>query len=117
MDSVHFEGRERLSGKEGPVNNLNVDDFDLNDSDREEFENLVDILFVVDSTGSMGSYIKDSIFTICKIVEKFKKQEYDLKFSLCDYRDHPPQEASYVTHFEDLCSGKAIVEKLNKLSA
>ena len=99
--------------------NLNVDDFDLNDDDREreEFENLVDILFVVDSTGSMSSYIRNSIFTICKIVEKFKKQEYDLKFSLCDYRDHPPQETTYVTHFDDLCSGKMIVEKLNKLSA
>ena len=47
-DGVYFEARERLSGEEGPVNNLNVDDFDLNDSDREEFENLVDILFVVD---------------------------------------------------------------------
>jgi len=67
-----------------------IEDFDLEDSDREEFENLVDILFVIDSTGSMCAYIKDSIMTIIKIVEKFKKQEYDLKFSLCDYRDHPP---------------------------
>jgi len=84
---AYFEARSRA---EGDYNNLNVDDFDLNDSDREEFENMVDILFVVDSTGSMSSYIRDSIFTICKIVEKFGKQEYDLKFSLCDYRDHPP---------------------------
>ena len=94
-----------------------VEDFDLEDSDREEFENLVDILFVVDSTGSMGAYIRDSIMTIIKIVEKFKKQEYDLKLSLCDYRDHPPQDNTYVTHFEDLCNGKTIVEKLNKITA
>ena len=69
---------------------LNVNKLDLNELDREDFENLVDILFVVDTTGSMSSYIQGSIMTICDIVEKFKNQEYDLKFSLCDYRDHPP---------------------------
>ena len=75
MEVVYFGARERTERKEeeGPKNNLNVDDFDLNDSDREEFENKVDILFVVDSTGSMSSFIRDSIFTICKIVEKFGK--------------------------------------------
>lgn len=52
---------------------LKIEDFDLEDSDREEFENLVDLLFVIDSTGSMSAYIRDSIMTIIKIVEKFKK--------------------------------------------
>lgn len=34
-----------------------LDDLDLADSDREDYHNNVDILFVVDTTGSMGSYI------------------------------------------------------------
>lgn len=65
---------------------LQIDDFDLADSDREEYHNNVDILFVLDTTGSMGSYFSPAIETIKKIVEKFNKMEFNIKFGLCTYR-------------------------------
>ncbi|KAL4479978.1 hypothetical protein ABPG74_020494 [Tetrahymena malaccensis] len=97
--------------------NFNINDFDLNDdNDREDYDNKVDILFVLDQSGSMSTYINQAKHTICKIVEKFKQKEYDLKFSLCTYIDHEPQ-AQMLTDFTDLCSGKQIVEKLQSVFA
>jgi Mg-chelatase subunit ChlD len=63
-----------------------LDDLDLADSDREDYHNNVDILFVVDATGSMGSYIEQSKVTIKKIIERFSSMEFNIKFSLCAYR-------------------------------
>ncbi|KAL4468840.1 hypothetical protein ABPG72_008767 [Tetrahymena utriculariae] len=97
--------------------NLHLDDFDLADSDREDYHNNVDILFVLDTTGSMGSYFQPAIDTIKKIVEKFNKMEFNIKFGLCAYRDHPPQEISYVTEFTDLTTSKNLVQVLSKLTA
>ncbi|EAS03631.1 von willebrand factor type A domain protein (macronuclear) [Tetrahymena thermophila SB210] len=96
--------------------NFDINDFDLNDSDREDFDNYVDILFVLDQSGSMSTYIKQAKQTICKIVEKFKNKEYDLKFSLCTYIDHTPQ-SEMLTDFTDLCSGYQIVQKLHTVIA
>ncbi|KAL4499204.1 hypothetical protein ABPG72_006790 [Tetrahymena utriculariae] len=47
--------------------NFDLDDFDLSDSDREDYHNNVDILFVLDTTGSMGPYISQAMLTIQKI--------------------------------------------------
>lgn len=43
--------------------------------------------------------------------------EFNIKFGLCAYRDHPPQESSYVTEFTDLTTSKNLVQVLSKLSA
>ncbi|KAL4431847.1 hypothetical protein ABPG74_015287 [Tetrahymena malaccensis] len=103
--------------KDEDKKNLHLDDFDLADSDREDYHNNVDILFVLDTTGSMGSYFQPAIDTIKKIVEKFSKMEFNIKFGLCAYRDHPPQETSYVTEFTDLTSSKNLIKVISKLSA
>ncbi|KAL4454703.1 hypothetical protein ABPG74_021908 [Tetrahymena malaccensis] len=97
--------------------NFDLDDFDLSDSDREDYHNNVDILFVLDTTGSMGSYIPQAMLTIQKIVEKFSKMEFNIKFSLCTYRDHPPQDTTYVTEFYDLTNAKQLITTLKSVQA
>lgn len=61
-----------------------------------------DLVFVQDCTGSQGSYISSAtknIELICEnIFESGKlQQRSDLRVGLVAYRDHPPQDHSYVT--------------------
>lgn len=61
-----------------------------------------DLVFVQDCTGSQGSYISSAtknIELICEnIFESGKLQSReDLRVGLVAYRDHPPQDHSYVT--------------------
>merc|ERR1719420_755460 len=52
----------------------------------------------MDCTGSMGSYIQAAKKNIEAIAAKLVQSEgYDLRFALVAYRDHPPQDMSYVT--------------------
>merc|ERR550514_1184147 len=58
----------------------------------------LDLVFTMDCTGSMGSYIQAAKQNIEAIVSKLVQSEgYDLRFALVAYRDHPPQDHSYVT--------------------
>jgi len=60
--------------------------------------NHVDLVFVVDTTGSMGPFIDDAKRRLVDCVgELGKSQAIDLQVGLVEYRDHPPQEASFVT--------------------
>lgn len=59
-------------------------------------------MFVQDCTGSQGSYIASAtknIQAICQhIFESGKLQAHeDLRIGLVAYRDHPPQDHTYVT--------------------
>lgn len=63
---------------------------------------MLDLVFVQDCTGSQGSYISSAtknIELICEnIFESGKLQNReDLRVGLVAYRDHPPQDHSYVT--------------------
>jgi len=72
----------------------------VSDSDREDYHNLVDIVFVLDSTGSMSWCFEECKTTINRIMTQFSKKEFNIKFGLVQYRDHPPQEETFVTkHF------------------
>eukprot|EP00039_Didymoeca_costata_P027032 m.17262 g.17262 ORF g.17262 m.17262 type:complete len:342 (+) comp5963_c0_seq1:199-1224(+) len=58
----------------------------------------LDVAFAMDCTGSMGSYIKsaqESIATIAQQVVTHEKA--DCRFALVEYRDHPPQDSTFVT--------------------
>lgn len=70
--------------------------------DRGEFHNLVDILFVIDATGSMSWCMSQMKHTIKKIIAKFAQKQYNIKFAIELYRDHPPQEYSFVEKHFDL---------------
>lgn len=60
----------------------------------------------MDTTGSMGSYLaraKKVIEGIIKrIDDKVKGTKIDVKFGFVAYRDHPPQDRTYVTKFNNL---------------
>merc|ERR1719251_293379 len=58
----------------------------------------LDLVFLMDCTGSMGSYIAKGKQSIMNIVEKVKASEKaDVRFSYIAYRDHPPQDQSLIT--------------------
>jgi hypothetical protein len=84
----------------------------------------MDICFVIDSTGSMGSYIegaKESLRTIIndakKSLSKLNAGEDSLKFAIVAYRDHPPQDNTYVTSICDFCSSTEAESFLTKITA
>lgn len=57
----------------------------------------LDLCFICDCTGSMGSYIRAAQDNIQSIVSKIGHHGAKVRFGLISYRDHPPQEKTYVT--------------------
>ena len=79
----------------------------------------LDLIFTMDCTGSMGPYInaaKQNIESICaKLTER---EGYDLRFGLVAYRDHPPQDSTFVTKpFGFTASLSTMKSQLGTLSA
>lgn len=59
----------------------------------------LDIVFTIDCTGSMGDYIRTAKSNIANIVSRLVQTEgYCARFALVGYRDHPPQDYTFVTH-------------------
>ena len=62
----------------------------------------LDLAFAMDCTGSMQSYIDEARDNIRKIVEEIVASEnIDVRLALVEYRDHPPQDSSFVTRCHD----------------
>jgi len=72
----------------------------------------LDLFFVVDNTGSMGPYINAVKQKILEIVRTIKREElcHHLRIGLVCYRDHPPQESTFVTRKFELTSDTAAIE-------
>lgn len=65
--------------------------------------NKVDLLFIVDVTGSMGGFISEAKRRMQDILETLsEKHKVDLQVALSFYRDHPSQESTFVTAVYDL---------------
>ncbi len=81
--------------------------------------NHVDICFVIDTTGSMGSFIRAAQRELLNALELLsQKSHIDLQVGLVEYRDHPPQDNSFVTKVYPLTNNlKEIQKKINGLSA
>lgn len=63
---------------------------------------VLDLAFAMDCTGSMSSYINTARDNIRKIVEDIVAAEKsDVRLALVEYRDHPPQDTSFVTRVHD----------------
>jgi hypothetical protein len=81
----------------------------------------IDICFCVDATGSMGSelaQVQSTIVTIIKNIEsKVRTEGITLRFAIVTYRDHPPQESSYVTQYQDFTDANEAITYVNRLSA
>ena len=79
----------------------------------------LDLAFAMDCTGSMGSYINSARDNIRKIVEEIVASEKsDVRLALVEYRDHPPQDRSFVTRAHDFTgSAKTMKGWLDNCSA
>ena len=77
---------------------------------------LLDLACCMDCTGSMGSYIENARNSIRTIVEEIVASEKsDVRLALVEYRDHPPQERTFVTRTHDFTP--SIKETKNWLDA
>ena len=82
-------------------------------------EKALDLVFLMDCTGSMGQYIASAKENIESISNRIIQTEScDVRFGLVAYRDHPPQDTSYVTQvFEFVSSNHEMSQNLSTLSA
>jgi len=84
----------------------------------EERNPELDLCFLCDCTGSMGSYIRAAQQHICEIVQRISQsQGAQVRFALISYRDHPPQDHTYITQIfpfsEDTAQMKANVDTMS----
>ena len=81
----------------------------------------VDVCFCVDATGSMAgqlAQVQSAIVSIIKKIEsKVATEGITLRFAIVTYRDHPPQQSSYVTMIKDFTDAQEAIEYVNKLTA
>lgn len=78
---------------------------------KKEF-NFVDVAFVIDTTGSMGTFIGEAQKRLSKTLKDLSgKNDIDLQVGLVQYRDHPPQESTFVTQLVQMTPS---LEKMQK---
>ncbi|KAL4454250.1 hypothetical protein ABPG74_012207 [Tetrahymena malaccensis] len=82
---------------------------------------MIDVVFCCDTTSSMSSYInkcKDTVNQIIKnILDKTQGEGISVKFGFVAYRDHPPQDNTYLTCSYDLTSEDEIKQFIQTLQA
>ena len=73
----------------------------------------LDLVFIVDNTGSMGPYIQNVKTKILEIIRTIKKEElcHRLRVGLVSYRDHPPEETTYITKKYELSPDTSQIEQ------
>jgi hypothetical protein len=81
--------------------------------------NHVDLCFVIDTTGSMGGFIQAAKQQLLNTINLLSAESnIDLQISLVEYRDHPPQDTSFVTRLYELTANlKEMQSNINKLQA
>jgi hypothetical protein len=81
--------------------------------------NQVDLCFVIDTTASMSPFILEAQRQLLDTISALgAKSGIDLKVGLVEYRDHPPQDNSFVTRINPLTSDiKGMQKVINKLRA
>jgi hypothetical protein len=80
-------------------------------------KNLVDLLFIVDVTGSMGGFIDAAKKRMQDVLNSLTEQfDIDLKVGFSFYRDHPPNASEFVTAIFDLMTVKRAQLTLNNVT-
>ncbi|WVN85695.1 uncharacterized protein L203_100844 [Cryptococcus depauperatus CBS 7841] len=79
----------------------------------------IDLVFILDCTGSMQKYInsvRDHIIGICDMIrgEEGLNGPDDLRVAVVNYRDHPPQDSTYVYKFHPFSSNVPEVQEYLK---
>lgn len=75
----------------------------------------LDLVFVCDCTGSMGSYLAAAQQNINAIVAEIAAEgRCNVRFALCQYRDHPPEDTTFIVQSSAFTSSaqemKALVD-------
>ena len=66
----------------------------------------VDLCFVVDNTGSMGTFIEAAKAQLIDVIQRLSADsKIGLQIGLVRYRDHKPQDSMFVTKVHDLERG------------
>lgn len=79
--------------------------------------NKIDLLFICDITGSMGSFIEDAKKRMRDILKELSEEfKVDTKIGLSLYRDHPSQGDPFVTVTFDLMSIEDIQSRIDLIS-
>ena len=91
----------------------------------------IDLVFVVDETGSMGGEIRavqNHLLEMVRVISEFPTLErymigyfwltFSLRIGLIGYRDHPPQDFSFVTRVAELSEDIEMVKvKIDNMAA
>lgn len=79
----------------------------------------LDLAFIVDNTGSMGKWIRSAQENVQKIIRDIERaQRTNVRFALVSYRDHPPQDSSFVTQTHDFTSDVSEMQRrVNEMRA
>ena len=79
----------------------------------------VDVCFCVDCTGSMASYIAAAKETCKGLIASITKDTMvkNVKFAFVAYRDHPPEDKTFVTKVEPLTNQDAILSFIGSMDA
>src|SRR5262245_6493613 len=75
----------------------------------------LDVAFVIDTTGSMGSLIDSARRHVVAMLRRLTGDPaapVDLRTAVVEYRDHPPQDTSFVTREYGFTSELAKVQKV-----
>lgn len=60
--------------------------------------NQFDIAFIIDTTGSMGSFISAAKREMTRMLQGLRDiKDIDMQVGIVEYKDHPPQDSSFVT--------------------
>lgn len=80
---------------------------------RQRVAGEIDLVFLVDETGSMGPYIEEVKRRLLELVEALKASALcrSLRLGLVTYRDHPPQDSSFVSRAVPLTEDIRAVRK------
>eukprot|EP01035_Chromulina_nebulosa_P017434 gene17434-22986_t len=114
-----FGNKNSKEGIPSDKNDKNEDNKNKNDNNNVKESKELDLVFLMDCTGSMGQYIDSAKQNIQSIANRIVQQENcDVRFGLVAYRDHPPQDSTFVTKiFEFTSETSTIQNSLNQLSA
>lgn len=81
--------------------------------------NQLDLAFVVDTTGSMGAFIQSAqrqMIDLLQAVSSTASAPVDLRLAVVEYRDHPPQNHTFVFRAHEFTSDlKAAQKAINTL--
>ena len=77
----------------------------------------LDIVFVLDTTGSMGTYIVQTKKIIESCIQKYQERAQNVQFGMVAYRDFPPEDNTYITKILQLGDASKALSFLKELTA